>query len=62
MNSDSANSRTEVTMNNSKLTADIDAYKRTEAVNNCVARTTSKNNILDDSVTKKIVSVIPRER
>lgn len=55
--SDSGNDRTGLTMNNVQVTVDSAV-----AVNNCAARTNSNDNILDESVAKKITSVIPRER
>lgn len=55
--SDSANDRTGLKMNNVQMTVDS-----VVAVNNCSARSTSNDNILDESVATKITSVIPRER
>lgn len=55
--SDSGNDRTGLTMNNVQLT-----INSAVAVNNCAAVTDSNDNIFDESVAKKITSVIPRER
>lgn len=55
--SDSVDDRTGLTMHNVQVTVDSAVE-----VNNCTARTNSNDNILDESVAKKIISVIPRER